>query len=49
MFKKIINEANADYLIIKMAKDTSTIDRIFLSSLNEKLLHNTPSKVMIFR
>jgi nucleotide-binding universal stress UspA family protein len=47
--EKIIDEANEDDLIIIGAKGTSTIDRIFLSSLNEKLLHNAPSTVMIFR
>jgi nucleotide-binding universal stress UspA family protein len=47
--KKIINEACKDDLIIIGTKDTSTIDRIFLSSLNEKLVHNAPSTVMIFR
>jgi nucleotide-binding universal stress UspA family protein len=47
--EKIINEVNENDLIIVGAKGTSTIDRIFLSSLNEKLLHNAPSTVMIFR
>jgi nucleotide-binding universal stress UspA family protein len=47
--EKIINEADKDDLIIIGAKGTSTIDRIFLSSLNEKLLHNAHSTVMIFR
>jgi nucleotide-binding universal stress UspA family protein len=47
--EKIIDEANENDLIIIGAKGTSTIDRIFLSSLNEKLLHNAPSTVMIFR
>jgi nucleotide-binding universal stress UspA family protein len=47
--EKIINEANENDLIIIGAKGTSTIDRIFLSSLNEKLLHNSQSTVMILR
>jgi nucleotide-binding universal stress UspA family protein len=47
--ERIINEANEDDLIIIGAEGTSRIDRIFLSSLNEKLLHNAPSTVMIFR
>jgi nucleotide-binding universal stress UspA family protein len=46
---KVIDEANENDLIIIGAKGTSTIDRIFLSSLNEKLVHNAPSTVMIFR
>jgi nucleotide-binding universal stress UspA family protein len=47
--EKIIKEINENDLIIIGAKGTSTIDRIFLSSLNEKLVHNAPSTVMIFR
>jgi nucleotide-binding universal stress UspA family protein len=47
--EKIIKEVDNDDLIIIGAKGTSTIDRIFLNSLNEKLLHNAPSTVMIFR
>jgi nucleotide-binding universal stress UspA family protein len=47
--EKIINETNENDLIVIEAKGTSTIDRIFLSSLNEKLLHNAPSTVIIFR
>jgi nucleotide-binding universal stress UspA family protein len=47
--KKIINEANENDLIVIGCTGTSTIDRIFLSSLNEKLLHNAPSTVMILR
>ena len=47
--KRIVTEVNQNDLIIIGAKGTSAINRIFLSSLNEKLLHNAPSTVMIIR
>lgn len=47
--EKIIDETNKNDLIVLGAKETSAFNRIFLSSLNEKLLHNAPSTVMIFR
>jgi nucleotide-binding universal stress UspA family protein len=47
--EKIIDETNKNDLIIIGTNGTSTVDRIFLSSLNEKLVHKAPSTVMIYK
>jgi nucleotide-binding universal stress UspA family protein len=47
--EEIIRISKKDDLIVMGAKGISAIDRIFLGSVSEKVLHNASSSVMIVR
>ena len=47
--EEIIKISKKDDLIVMGAKGISAIDRIFLGSVSEKVLHNATSSVMIVR
>jgi len=47
--EEIIKITKKDDLIVMGAKGISAIDRIFLGSVSEKVLHNATSSVMIVR
>ncbi len=47
--EKIIKISKKDDLIVMGAKGISAIDRIFLGSVSEKVLHNASSSVMVVR
>jgi nucleotide-binding universal stress UspA family protein len=47
--KKILHEAKKNDLIILNGKKTSTLNRVFLTSLPEKILHNAKSTIMIIK
>jgi len=47
--EEIIKLSKKDDLIVMGAKGISAIDRIFLGSVSEKVLHNATSSVMIVR
>ncbi|MCC7573955.1 MAG: universal stress protein [Candidatus Methanofastidiosum sp.] len=47
--EEIIKISKKDDLIVMGAKGISAIDRIFLGSVSEKVLHNANSSVMIVR
>jgi nucleotide-binding universal stress UspA family protein len=47
--REILKEAEKNDLIVMSSKNTSTLNRVFLSSLSEKILHSAPSAVMILR
>ena len=47
--EEIISISKKDDLIVMGAKGISAIDRIFLGSVSEKVLHNASSSVMIIR
>jgi nucleotide-binding universal stress UspA family protein len=46
---EIIKEANKDDLIIMGSKGKSTVDRVFIGSVSEKVLHHSNATVMIIR
>jgi len=47
--EEIIRISKKDDLIVMGAKGISAIDRIFLGSVSEKVLHNASSSVMVVR
>ncbi|MEN6379538.1 MAG: universal stress protein [Methanofastidiosum sp.] len=47
--EEIIRISKKDDLIVMGAKGISAIDRIFLGSVSEKVLHNSSSSVMVVR
>jgi nucleotide-binding universal stress UspA family protein len=47
--KKILKEADENDLIVMSSKNISTLNRVFLSSLSEKILHSSSSTFMIMR
>ncbi|MDG6219707.1 MAG: universal stress protein [Candidatus Thermoplasmatota archaeon] len=48
-YEEIINFANSDDLIIMGSKGHSTVERVFIGSVSEKVLHHSDSSVMIVR
>ena len=46
---EIIKEAKKDDLIIMGSKGKSTLDRVFIGSVSEKVLHHSNATVMIIR
>jgi len=46
---EIIKEANKDDLVVMGSKGKSSIDRIFIGSISEKVLHHSDATVMIVR
>jgi len=47
--KEILKEAEINDLIVISGKNTSTLNRVFLKSLSEKILHSAPSTVMVIK
>jgi nucleotide-binding universal stress UspA family protein len=47
--QEIIKLAKKNDLIIMGSKGTSALDRIFLGRVSEKVIHHSPSTVMIVR
>ncbi len=47
--EKILNETKKDDLVIMGSKGRSSLERIVIGSVPEKVLHHTPSSVMIVR
>lgn len=48
-YEEIINFVNSDDIIIMGGKGHSAVERIFIGSVSEKVLHHSDSSVMIIR